>query len=194
MNIGTRTQFGWKQGRKLELRVIELLALERALSSPSSNFRATRENCLLTLCCTYQQYIVRVLRSARVRSRTSMCLIRKRALHAGTLLTEDFCCQRHGTQWRHRGVHPCRLIIILLNCLRAFSWRNLSTIPQLELGAECERHEIALRKRLNNRVAREAAPLDYFLRYYHRITRLSPRTCLSRSKSLPFAVRDVISR
>lgn len=30
MNIGTRTQFGWKQERKLELRVIELLALERA--------------------------------------------------------------------------------------------------------------------------------------------------------------------
>lgn len=30
MNIGARTQFGWKQGRKLELRVIELLALERA--------------------------------------------------------------------------------------------------------------------------------------------------------------------
>lgn len=30
MNIGARTQFDWKQGRKLELRVIELLALERA--------------------------------------------------------------------------------------------------------------------------------------------------------------------
>lgn len=63
MNIGARTQFGWKQGRKLELRVIELLALERASSSPSGNFRATRENCLLTPCCTYQQYTCTPLRS-----------------------------------------------------------------------------------------------------------------------------------
>lgn len=45
------------------------------LSSPSSNFRATRENCLLTLCCMYQQYTCIHHFEARACSWTSMYLI-----------------------------------------------------------------------------------------------------------------------
>lgn len=47
MNIGTRTQFGWKQVRKLELLlVIELLALERT----SRHRAATLEQHEKTVC------------------------------------------------------------------------------------------------------------------------------------------------
>lgn len=76
MNIGTRTQFSWKQGRKLELRVIELLALERA----SRHRAATLGQHEKTVCSLSVVRInnIRVHHfAAGVCSRTSMYLIHK---------------------------------------------------------------------------------------------------------------------
>jgi len=52
MNIGTRTQFGWKQGRKLELRVIELLALERTSRRQAATLEQHEKTvCSLSVVC-----------------------------------------------------------------------------------------------------------------------------------------------
>lgn len=76
MNIGTRTQFGWKQGRKLELRVIELLALERASRRQAATLGQHEKTvCSLSVVCINN---IRVHHfEARVCSWISMYLIHR---------------------------------------------------------------------------------------------------------------------
>lgn len=126
MNIGARTQFGWKQGRKLELRVIELLALER----PSRRQAATLGQHEKTVCSLsvvrINNICVHHFASKYVREQACIWYVRGPACRYIVNGRHLFL-----KAWNNRGTEAYILdTLILLNRLCAFTLQNWNMWPR----------------------------------------------------------------